>query len=302
MTNFTTEAQPITVPACTAATIPANGATNIGIATNFSWTAVTGATSYTLQIGTASGTWNILNQNVGNVTTFNLPNDLNYSTQYFVRIIPSNSAGSASGCSVTNFITVYGDEDGDGVTDDKDQCPNTPLGIPVDSNGCPVCSEPLMTTINIQENDAEISISGGISPFNYRVDNGLWQSTSSNSIVLNDLEGGLHTIEINSADTCETILEFSIIEMHNVITPNGDGINDVLDLSTLLLKEEPKLIIVDRYSNKIFEGNANNQFIWDGKLNGRPIKTDSYWFYMQWKEPNSQTPSKKQGWILVKNR
>ena len=302
VTNFTTQAQPITVPACTSATIPANGATNIGIATNFSWTAVTGATSYTLQIGTVSGTWNILNLNVGNVTTFDLPNDLNYSTQYFVRIIPSNSAGPASGCSVTNFITVYGDEDGDGVTDDKDQCPNTPLGIPVDSNGCPVCSAPLMTTINIQENDAEISFSGGISPFNYRVDNGLWQSTSSNSIVLNDLEGGLHTVEINSADTCETILEFSIIEMHNVITPNGDGINDVLDLSTLLLKEEPELIIFDRYSNKIFEGNANNQFIWDGKLNGRPIKTDSYWFYMQWKEPNSQTLSKKQGWILVKNR
>ena len=93
------------VPACTSATIPANGATNIGIATNFSWTAVTGATSYLLQIGTVSGTWNILNQNVGNVTTFDLPNDLNYSTQYFVRIIPSNSAGSASGCSVTNFTT-----------------------------------------------------------------------------------------------------------------------------------------------------------------------------------------------------
>ena len=290
------------VPACTAATVPANGATNIGIATNFSWTAVTGATSYTLQIGTVSGTWDILNQNVGNVTTFDLPNNLNYSTQYFVRIIPSNSAGPASGCSVTNFTTVYGDEDGDGVTDDKDQCPNTPLGIPVDSNGCPVCSAPLITTINIQENDAEISFSGGIGPFNYRVDNGLWQSTSSNSIVLNDLEGGLHTIEINSTDTCKTILEFSIIEIHNVITPNGDGINDVLDLSTLLLKEEPKLIIVDRYSKKIFEGNANNQFIWDGKLNGRPIKTDSYWFYMEWKEPNSQTASKKQGWILVKNR
>lgn len=290
------------IPGCATITTPTNGQINVPIGTNISWNAVTGATSYTLQIGTVSGTWNILNQNVGNVTTFDLPNDLNYSTQYFVRIIPSNSAGSASGCSVTNFITVYGDEDGDGVTDDKDQCPNTPLGIPVDSNGCPVCSTPLMTTINIQENNAEISFSGGISPFNYRVDNGLWQSTSSNSIVLNDLEGGLHTIEINSADTCETILEFSIIEMHNVITPNGDGINDVLDLSTLLLKEEPKLIIVDRYSNKIFEGNANNQFIWDGKLNGRPIKTNSYWFYIEWKEPNSQTLSKKQGWILVKNR
>ncbi|MGH7570609.1 MAG: outer membrane beta-barrel protein [Gemmatimonadota bacterium] len=30
------------------------------------------------------------------------------------------------------------DADGDGVYDDRDQCPNTPLGTPVDSFGCPV--------------------------------------------------------------------------------------------------------------------------------------------------------------------
>ena len=31
-----------------------------------------------------------------------------------------------------------GDADGDGVTDDKDQCPDTPAGTTVDENGCPV--------------------------------------------------------------------------------------------------------------------------------------------------------------------
>lgn len=30
-----------------------------------------------------------------------------------------------------------GDQDGDGVTDDRDRCPNTPKGVPVDINGCP---------------------------------------------------------------------------------------------------------------------------------------------------------------------
>jgi OOP family OmpA-OmpF porin len=30
------------------------------------------------------------------------------------------------------------DSDGDGVTDDADQCPGTPAGTPVDSNGCPL--------------------------------------------------------------------------------------------------------------------------------------------------------------------
>lgn len=33
------------------------------------------------------------------------------------------------------------DSDKDGVTDDKDQCPNTPAGIKVDSRGCPIDSD-----------------------------------------------------------------------------------------------------------------------------------------------------------------
>ena len=33
------------------------------------------------------------------------------------------------------------DSDGDGVYDDKDQCPSTPAGVKVDSNGCPLDSD-----------------------------------------------------------------------------------------------------------------------------------------------------------------
>lgn len=33
------------------------------------------------------------------------------------------------------------DSDGDGVSDDKDQCPATPAGAPVDANGCPLYSD-----------------------------------------------------------------------------------------------------------------------------------------------------------------
>jgi OOP family OmpA-OmpF porin len=36
---------------------------------------------------------------------------------------------------------VVGDADGDGVTDDKDMCPDTPRGAPVDARGCPLDSD-----------------------------------------------------------------------------------------------------------------------------------------------------------------
>lgn len=38
-------------------------------------------------------------------------------------------------------VVTPGDADGDGVADDKDQCPNTPAGVSVDSNGCPLDSD-----------------------------------------------------------------------------------------------------------------------------------------------------------------
>jgi OOP family OmpA-OmpF porin len=39
------------------------------------------------------------------------------------------------------FLGGPGDSDGDGVSDDRDQCPNTPKGVPVDSKGCPLDSD-----------------------------------------------------------------------------------------------------------------------------------------------------------------
>jgi OOP family OmpA-OmpF porin len=41
----------------------------------------------------------------------------------------------------TVLLTALKDSDGDGVTDDRDQCPDTPRGAPVDSRGCPLDSD-----------------------------------------------------------------------------------------------------------------------------------------------------------------
>ena len=57
-----------------------------------------------------------------------------------------NADNLASGADMNAFVKEVlladlADSDGDGVTDDKDKCPNTPSGVKVDMNGCPLDSD-----------------------------------------------------------------------------------------------------------------------------------------------------------------
>nr|WP_298372444.1 OmpA family protein [uncultured Halomonas sp.] len=48
-------------------------------------------------------------------------------------------AGATAGALLcADYSSATGDSDGDGVPDDRDQCPNTPAGVAVDANGCPL--------------------------------------------------------------------------------------------------------------------------------------------------------------------
>ena len=91
------------------------------------------------------------------------------------------------------------------------------------------------------------------------------------------------------------------INIINAITPNGDGINDILDYSDLSIYKDVKISIYDRYGNTIYK-NASNSYIWDGTSNGRKVPLGTYWYIIEWKNPDSNKISQYKGWILVKNR
>ena len=95
--------------------------------------------------------------------------------------------------------------------------------------------------------------------------------------------------------------EFLIINLINVITPNGDGYNDVLDYSDLSIKNEVDIKIFDRYGKMIHENHGDN-FTWDWTSSGRVVSTGSYWYLLKWKEPDTGKIVSYTGWLLVKNR
>ncbi|MES2763411.1 MAG: T9SS type A sorting domain-containing protein [Bacteroidota bacterium] len=109
--SFTATASP---PNCISGAItPVDGSTMpcpLTATTNLTWTAPTAscgnaATGYSLFVGTNNPPTNMVNGTaVGNVTSYSV-SGLSSNTVYYWRVVPTNSAGSASGCSTYTFTT-----------------------------------------------------------------------------------------------------------------------------------------------------------------------------------------------------
>lgn len=158
---------------------------------------------------------------------------------------------------------------------------------------------PVISGVEIQGGTVTILVTGGNPPYQYSLDRSTYQSSN----VFNNIQPGDYSVYVISADQCiPTTTEINILRILNVITPNDDGKNDVLNYADLLRKDNPFLQIFDRYGVSVFKGDKNNSFSWDGKISGKAVATGSYWYVLQWQEPGSATVSKMTGWILVKSR
>ncbi len=162
-------------------------------------------------------------------------------------------------------------------------------------------NDPVVTAIEISNSTATVTVEGGTAPYQYAVDTPTaWQ----NSNVFTNLTRGQHTFFVKDALDCTPIsVEVTVPNLVNAITPNGDNVNDFVDYSELAYKGNLTFVIYDRYGNKLFTGDKSNNYKWDGRFAGKGILTGTYWYHINWTEPNAQkTPIKYTGWILVKNR
>ncbi|MCU7618356.1 T9SS type B sorting domain-containing protein [Chryseobacterium sp. PBS4-4] len=162
-------------------------------------------------------------------------------------------------------------------------------------------NEPVVTSIEISNNTATVIVESGTAPYKYAVDG---TTTWQDSNVFTNLTRGQHTFYVKDALDCTPIsIEITVPNLVNAITPNGDNVNDVLDYSALAYKGNLTFVIYDRYGNKLFTGDKSNNYKWDGRFAGKGILTGTYWYHINWVEPNVQkTPVKYTGWILVKHR
>ena len=175
------------------------------------------------------------------------------------------------------------------------------------SNGCvyrqhvkiTAAPDPIVTVEVVNNNSITINATGGSAPYEYSLDGIHYQSLN----MFYNLSRGIQKVYVRGKEKCAPVeKEFLIINLVNAITPNGDGKNDVLDYSDLRIKKNVKILIADRFGSTIYQELNTQKYIWDGKTNGRPVPTGTYWYVLEWTEPDTGVKMTYKGWILVKNR
>lgn len=160
--------------------------------------------------------------------------------------------------------------------------------------------QPVISSVEISNTTVTVNVNGGTAPYQYSMDSVNWQDSSSFANIVR----GDHVVYVKDAYNCEPIsVEIVVPNLVNVITPNGDGINDVIDYSALGHKQNLIFTIFDRYGNKVFQADKFNNFKWEGTAGGKKVPTGNYWYSVTWNENDKKnTLFKYTGWVLVKNR
>jgi gliding motility-associated-like protein len=178
------------------------------------------------------------------------------------------------------------------------------------SNG--VCSKVFTTQviqaiipeiINVNYNENGTMVLTASNPSNgsleYSIDNGLtWQNSNTFSNVPRNI---VVSIRVRVKKTsCVGFLEYFTFIMQNVITPNGDNINDMIDFRGILKNKDFKASVFDRYGKEVYKASSLQPY-WDGYFQGKKLPTASYWYQITFEDPASKKPTLKTGWILLKN-
>ncbi len=95
-----------------------------------------------------------------------------------------------------------------------------------------------------------------------------------------NVRSGIYTAYMRDLSGCNTVsLEFPHIVVTKMISPNGDGYNDLFALKGLEYFPSSEILIFDRYG-KLLKSGKGDDFSWDGTLNAANMPASDYWYHI----------------------
>lgn len=170
-----------------------------------------------------------------------------------------------------------------------------PILINITSGIIPNLVGPTIDKISIENTTATIVIKGN-SKYEYSLNNDTdWQDSN----VFRDLLHGVHKIYVREkTNICAvTTQEFTIFKINNIITPNGDGVNDHWEIEGLENYPGTIVRVMDKNGVVVMEKTVKGKFSWNGTFLGRALPTDNYWYHIVLTDGRLLT-----GFVVIKNR
>ena len=103
----------------------------------------------------------------------------------------------------------------------------------------------------------------------------------------------------NSCDTTSVTLEVTTdfeCFIPNAISPNGDGINDRLNIRCVNEYPNAEFRVFSRWGNLVYEGPMNQ---WDGTFNGRNLPDGSYYYTLKLNDTTNIKNDRYTGYIIL---
>ncbi len=147
--------------------------------------------------------------------------------------------------------------------------------------------------VTILNNSATVEMSAP-GDFEYSLDNSKWQDSKVFKNLLNEN----YIVYVRTKLGCIIgSFKFTIFNISNVFTPNGDGTNDTWKIIGLENYPNSQIQVFDRFGKLVLDKITNGSFEWDGTFNSRILPTGNYWYVIKVSDGRLLN-----GWLLLKNR
>ena len=147
------------------------------------------------------------------------------------------------------------------------------------------------------------NIYGGVAPFSC-----LWSNGATTVAGISNIHGGTYSVVITDKHLCAKSFEIVVpddscntITIHDVITPNGDGINDVWVIEGIQKYTGNTVQLFDKWGDIVFDTkNYNNDWSGEGKSGLLPDGTYFYLIKLNTTDPPQGGKSVMTGSLLIK--
>ncbi len=148
-----------------------------------------------------------------------------------------------------------------------------------------------------------IEVTGGNPPYVLTLDGGgigiNIRDLGEGKFSISDLDEGLYKFKLNVIDKndCNQSIEIEVEltnEIPNVITPNGDQVNDLWTIPLLESKENWQVLVFDINGRRVFLSDPNHPVPskyydpWDGTYEGKEVPSGTYFYIIDIKDGSRQ--------------